>query len=127
MKIKRANLLNVEEIFGNSLHIDIYNTKHQPISHDEMKEFIVDLVEDIGMKIHGDVSVEYYKGRDEKTLGYSCHAFLTTSNISCHTTPIPNRVYLDIFSCKGIMIHRVDKFLKEYFKTEYISYVFMDR
>jgi S-adenosylmethionine decarboxylase len=127
MRIKRASLLKVEEFFGNSLHIDVYNTIHQPISYDEMKKFIEDLVEDIGMKIHKDVSVEYYRGRDEKTLGYSSHAFLTTSNISCHTNPVTNRVYLDIFSCKNILVHRVDKFLKEYFKTEYISYIFLDR
>jgi len=127
MKVKSCNTVNVVERFGNSLHIDYYFTKVQPLNKDDMKELIENIVKEIGMNIHKDVHIEYYKGRDEHTEGYSCMCFLDTSSLTVHTNPYSSRVYLDLFSCKSIDARKLIKYLNGYFKSDMFSFYLIDR
>jgi S-adenosylmethionine/arginine decarboxylase-like enzyme len=94
-----------------------FETKNKNILEDELNlhSFVYDLVSNIGMKIvPGSLHQKYYRGRDIVTEVWSIIAMLDTSSISIHTSPILEKVFLDIFSCKEIDPLKVRSFLADY-------------
>lgn len=130
MKIISQVLSNIRQEFGESFHIDI-QTGFPRIYNDELflHTWVFDLVDEIGMKIlDGNLQLKYYKGRDEKTEGFSGIAFLDCSSISIHCSEYYGRVYLDIFSCKKVDIKRVTDYINQTIKSSnIINYVKLNR
>jgi S-adenosylmethionine decarboxylase len=119
--------MDINEDFGHSLHLDLYNADCSIIRKERLIEFIEGFIEEAGMKIHGDIHVDHYHGVSQDTEGWSAQCFLTSSSFSIHTTDYTKRVYIDLFSCKNVIAKRLANYAKEFWKTDYCSYVLMRR
>ncbi len=95
--------------------IDIHGCNPATIrSADEIKRFVVELCELIGMKRFGECVVVNF-GEDERVAGYSMTQLIETSLISAHFANQTNAVYLDVFSCKCYNPEVVAEFAKKFF------------
>ncbi len=95
--------------------IDIHGCNPETIrSADEIKRFVVELCELIGMKRFGECVVVNF-GEDERVAGYSMTQLIETSLISAHFANQTNAVYLDVFSCKCYSPEVVAEFAKKFF------------
>lgn len=82
----------------------------------EIKEFLNKLCKRIGMKAYGPPIIKRF---GEGSLhGNSAMQFIETSSITFHNDEVKNRVFLDIFSCKGFDAKEAEKFSKEFFKAK---------
>ncbi len=86
-------------------------------SADEIKRFVYELCERIGMKRFGECVVVNF-GEDERVAGFSMTQLIETSLISAHFANQTNATYLDVFSCKYYNPHVVAEFAKEFFKAK---------
>lgn len=115
--------------FGQSLHMDI-DTSDERILLEEffIHNFVFDLIEDIGMKVlDGNLMMKYYKGRDHTTAGWSCMCFLDCSSFSMHTSPHNKKIYIDIFSCKPIILKQVRYFICKAIAVQKINFISINR
>lgn len=106
--------------------IDIHGCNPETIrSADEIKRFVVELCELIGMKRFGECVVVNF-GEDERVAGYSMTQLIETSLISAHFANQTNAVYLDVFSCKCYSPKVVADFAKKFFggKDYSLNYTF---
>ena len=95
--------------------IDIHGCNGETIrSADEIRRFVVELCELIGMKRFGECVVVNF-GEDERVAGYSMTQLIETSLISAHFANQTNAVYLDVFSCKYYNPTIVAEFAKKFF------------
>ena len=65
-----------------------------------VKQWIRNLVVDIGMKPIGDPHIEYTAGDIEDKAGYTVIQIVVTSSIVAHFVDNLSQIYLDVFSCK---------------------------
>lgn len=128
MKVLSQITSNIDQNFGNSLHIDIKKIYLNQILKDEnhIRKWLFDLVDKIDMKIL-DLQMKYYTGRDEITEGWSAIGFLDCSSISLHTSPKKSRIYLDIFSCKPISLKIVNDFIADTVRPIKVDFVLLNR
>ena len=84
---------------------------------EEIKRFVYELCERIGMKRFGECAVVNF-GEDERVAGFSMTQLIETSLISAHFANQTNTTYLDVFSCKYYNPHVVGEFAKEFFKAK---------
>lgn len=86
--------------WGLESQIDIHHCNPNTIRDaEQIKQFVVELCDLIGMKRYGDCVVVNF-GEDERVAGYSMTQLIETSLISAHFANLTNTTYLNIFSCK---------------------------
>lgn len=83
-------------------------------SADEVRRFLVELVENLGMRILAGPLVGREGGRMDKS-GVSGVVILYESHAAIHTYPHLGEAFLDVFSCKPYGISTIDKTLRTYF------------
>jgi S-adenosylmethionine/arginine decarboxylase-like enzyme len=126
MKIKKISTMDISENFGSSLHLDLYKC-NAALSKEEIRRFIHQFIEKADMKIHGDLHLDYYVGKNDQTVGWTGICMLTTSSFSIHTATNTGRVYIELFSCSDIPVRSLVQFTKEFFNTVSCSYILTER
>lgn len=96
------------------------------LSIDEIRNFIIELVERIDMVRYGDCIVERF-GEGIET-GISAVQLIMTSAIVLHTNDLSRDFYFDVFSCKDFDEQAVEAFVREVFQPAQLeSQVFLRR
>jgi len=97
-----------------------------PITTEDIKQWVIDLVPKIGMKLMGEPQAYYSDMVGNQ--GATCAAVIETSHIVIHVwdEDSPSLVQLDVYSCKELNINTVLKHL-EVFNPTKIQYKFLDR
>jgi len=104
-----------QKVWGITSSIDIYKCDPEKIrSAEEIRRFVIELCELIGMKRFGETRVVNF-GEDERVAGYSMVQLIETSLISAHFANLTNTTYLDVFSCKPYDPEIVKGFSQIYF------------
>ncbi len=106
---------NDHQCWGIVASIDVYGCDPQLISNkEEIRKFIVALVDSIGMVRHGEPMIERFS---EGVLeGCSALQFIETSSITIHFDEGANRAFIDIFSCKYFDFKKAEEFCQHYLK-----------
>lgn len=108
-----------QKVWGMASSIDIYDCDPFKIRNaGEIRRFVVDLCDLIGMKRFGETQVVHF-GEDEKVAGYSMVQLIETSLISAHFANLTNTTYLDVFSCKPYDPELVRSFAQQFFGGKY--------
>ncbi|MDX1933423.1 MAG: S-adenosylmethionine decarboxylase [Capsulimonadales bacterium] len=81
-----------------------------------VKEFLVELVGHIGMRILAGPLVGYEGGTTEK-YGTSGVVILYESHAAIHTYPGLGELFLDVFSCKHFDVEDVHTILRRHYRT----------
>ncbi|MDY6881083.1 MAG: S-adenosylmethionine decarboxylase [Thermodesulfobacteriota bacterium] len=104
-----------QKVWGIASSIDIYKCNPSKIRNaDEIRRFVVELCDLIGMKRFGETQVVHF-GEDERVEGYSMVQLIETSLISAHFANLTNAAYLDVFSCKPYSPEMVKAFSQDFF------------
>ena len=107
-----------EDAWGLHSAIDLYECHPSLIRNaDEVKRFVYELCERIGMKRFGECVVVDF-GEDPRVSGFSMTQLIETSLISGHFANQSNAVYLDVFSCKYYNPYIVAEFAKQFFRSK---------
>lgn len=94
------------------------------LSIDEIRNFILELVERIDMVRYGECTVERFGGGIET--GISAVQLIMTSAIVIHTNDLSRDFYLDVFSCKDFDEALVEAYVREIFQPAHLeSQVFL--
>lgn len=98
-----------KKCWGMVASIDVYGCNPRLISDkQEIKKFIIALVDSIGMVRHGEPMIERFaEGALE---GCSALQFIETSSITMHFDEGQNRAFIDIFSCKYFDYKKAEEF-----------------
>jgi len=106
--------------------IDVYNCDpHLITDKEEIRKFIIELVDHIKMVRHGEPMIERFaEGALE---GCSALQFIETSSITMHFDEGQNRAFVDIFSCKYFDYQEAERFCKEYLKGDNSKSVYILR
>lgn len=93
--------------------VDVYGCNREIISHRErIKEFIIKLVDHIGMVRYGPAMIERFA--EGSLEGFSALQFIETSSITMHFDEQKNRAFIDVFSCKCFDPEAAQNFCQEY-------------
>ena len=97
--------------------VDVYGCDSRLISDkEEIRKFIVALVDSIGMVRHGEPMIERFaEGALE---GCSALQFIETSSVTMHFDEMGNRAFIDIFSCKYFDFKQAEEFCKNYLRGQ---------
>jgi len=98
-----------KKCWGMVASIDVYGCNPRLISDkEEIRKFIIALVDSIGMVRHGEPMIERFaEGALE---GCSALQFIETSSITMHFDEGQNRAFIDIFSCKYFDYKKAETF-----------------
>lgn len=111
-----------KEAIGKELVIDMHNCDKSKFSEENLKEFLINLCEEIKMERKELFVWEYNEDPNKSEIemqhlaGFSMVLFLVTSNITLHSWQNSGRISLNIFSCKDYSVEATENFCKEYFK-----------
>lgn len=105
------------QCWGMVASIDVYGCNPRLISDkEEIRKFIVALVDSIGMVRHGEPMIERFaEGALE---GCSALQFIETSSVTLHFDEGQNRAFIDIFSCKYFDFKVAEEFCRTYLEGE---------
>lgn len=107
-----------KDAWGLHSAIDLHECDPDMIRNaEEIKRFVLELCERIGMKRFGECVVVDF-GEDPRVSGFSMTQLIETSLISGHFANQSNAVYLDVFSCKYYSPVTVAEFASEFFKAK---------
>ncbi len=109
-------------MWGKSIHVDLHGCNNYVKNPKKIEEFVAKLCEEINMKRHGPLHLDYFGEGNLK--GYSCMQFIETSSITAHfdhQKGKPYRAFIDIFSCKDFDEKKTGEFCKNYFSAEKIN------
>ena len=88
-----------ENCWGVSTSINVYNVNHELIiDPDYLYEWIITLVEEIGMRRYGEPIIVRF-GNAPHLEGYSVVQLIETSCITAHFDELHDIAYVDVFSC----------------------------
>lgn len=112
-----------KQCWGIVASIDVYHCDPQLISDkEEIKKFIIALVDHIGMVRYGEPMIERFaEGALE---GCSALQFIETSSITMHFDETQNRAFIDIFSCKYFDYKQAEQFCLSYLKGDQAKSVY---
>jgi S-adenosylmethionine/arginine decarboxylase-like enzyme len=80
--------------------IDLHDADHDRLADpDNIREFVADVVDAIGMVAHGPTLLERFGEGDLE--GWSAMQFIETSSLTIHADEYGGRCYVDVFSCKS--------------------------
>lgn len=103
--------------FGYLAAINCYHCNDKIKDPEEIKRFIIELVELIKMVRHGEPMVERFGEGDIE--GWSALQFIETSSITFHNCEKHNRAFIDIFSCKDFDYKEAKDFCHKFFGSDY--------
>lgn len=95
-------------------------------SRENIRVFVLDLIERIDMTAHGEPVIEHLLPGDPKQ-GYSLMQLITTSNICGHFMELDSTAYFDVFSCKEFDVEVVKQTVDEYFAPTKMRVNFLTR
>lgn len=108
-----------EKCWGLSAAIDLSGCDPTMIkTPEEIRRFVVELCDEIGMKRHGDVLLDRFGDGVLVSEGYSFMQFIETSSITAHFDEPQSKAFIDIFSCKYFNPAVAAEFCKKFFKAE---------
>ena len=92
------------------LHLLVQGTATKLLSEPDIKNFILDLIQEIGMDILGGPHI--YRSDIKGNEGYTAITAITTSHIVIHTWDT-GLVQLDVYSCKKFEILDITELLEK--------------
>jgi S-adenosylmethionine/arginine decarboxylase-like enzyme len=103
--------------WGKHLLVDAGNCDRESIKSEEnIKAFLLDLVERIDMKAYGDPVLEHFATHDPAKGGYTFTQMIETSLIDGHLVDDTGDAYISIHSCKDFdpvdAINCINQFFK---------------
>lgn len=110
------------KVWGKEIRCDGRGDKDKCNSEDNLRKFIIDLVERVNMKRYGEPQILLF-GEGE-LYGYTVIQPIHTSCITLHTT-LSGEFYLNLFSCKDFDAEVVEACVEEYLSGT-IDYVDCD-
>jgi S-adenosylmethionine decarboxylase len=87
--------------YGLELIVDMRGCDLSDLSKKKLRDFFIKLARRIKMIRHGEPMYWEDKSNKPHLYGISAIQFIRTSNFVCHSLPLLNAVYLNIFSCKN--------------------------
>ena len=106
----------MSEYWGYHLILDCKSGDKKLISDKQnIKNFVVELVDRINMVSFGEPIVEHFASHDGKKAGFSLVQLIETSSIVGHFIDSSGNFYLDVFSCKEFEIEKVTECVDEFF------------
>ena len=106
----------MSEYWGYHLILDCKSGDKKLISDKQnIKNFVVELVDRINMVSFGEPTVEHFASHDEKKAGFSLVQLIETSSIVGHFINSSGDFYLDVFSCKEFEIEKVTECVDQFF------------
>lgn len=104
--------------WGYHLILNLYDCDQFSIqSERQIKKFINDLCNFIGMRKFSDAIIQYF-GDTEAVAGFSVFQFIETSSITGHFVSSSKAAYLDVFSCKSFDMVAASNFSAKYFGSK---------
>lgn len=94
---------------------------------DHMRDWVTDLVDEIGMTAYGPALVESFGHADPVTAGLTVLQLIETSSIVCHVSDLYLVAYVDLFSCKDYDVHRAAEFTRNRFGATAVGMVVLHR
>ncbi len=113
-------------IYGKEVVLDCYGCDISKFNRKDLRTFFKQLVDLLDMErgplyFWDDVGVpEDEKQTRPETKGTTAVQFIVTSNITIHTLDLLERVYLNIFSCKGYSTGEARTFVQEWFDAKFV-------
>lgn len=111
--------------YGWELILDLHHCDIQNLTRDDLEKFFVTLCDDVldmercDLHFWDDEGMpEEDKQTDPNLRGISAIQFIITSNVTIHTLPDLNAVYLNIFSCKDFDATRAMDYCAGFFKGD---------
>ena len=101
--------------------------RHLVTSHDNIYNFIKELVPAIDMVAFGEPQINHFATHAEDKAGYSFCQMIETSSITGHLVDHNGDAYIDIFSCKPVDIGVAEKLIQQYFNPKKIRVNFITR
>lgn len=112
-------VIDGQRYYGKHLIVNAGGCGEAVLSIDEMRNFIIELVDRIDMVRYGDSIVERF-GEGIET-GISAVQLIMTSAITIHTNDLARDFYLDVFSCKDFDEAAVEAYVRELFQPEHLE------
>ena len=79
--------------------VDLHDADRERLADpDNIRAFVADVVDAIGMVTHGPTLLERFGEGDLE--GWSAIQFIETSSLTIHADEFGGRCYIDVFSCK---------------------------
>ena len=119
--------------YGKELILDVHYCDAKLFTRHNIEVFFQDLCDLIDMEVcdchfWDDEGVpESEKQTDPRTTGTSAIQIIITSNITIHTLPKMQAVYINIFSCKDFDSNIATILTKQWFNGEIVSQKVVDR
>jgi len=105
-------------LWGLSTAINLHDCDPELVrSAAEIKRFVVELCDLLGVKRFGECTVVHF-GEKPEVAGFSMTQLIETSLVSGHFVNETNAIYLDIFSCKFYEPQAAADFAMEFFKAD---------
>ena len=106
----------MSEYWGYHLILDCKSGDKKLIGDKQnIKNFVVELVDRINMVSFGEPIVEHFASHDGEKAGFSLVQLIETSSIVGHFIDSSGNFYLDVFSCKEFEIEKVTECVDEFF------------
>lgn len=117
-----------ETAWGYLLSIDCRACDKSVVTNKKkLEKFILGLVQEIGMKAHGKMSVDHFPNRDPGREGLSLVQLIETSSITGHFVDKTGDGYIDIFSCKDFSSEDAMDFVKKHLNPKSTRFNFVTR
>jgi len=119
--------------FGKELIIDLDNCNVRKFTRHHIKLFFKGLCKEIDMVACKQTFWDYINDKEaydkapSHLKGTSAVQFIMTSNITIHTLDVTNKVYLNIFSCKGFDEFDAIVFCVKFFEGALVKSHVIDR
>jgi len=119
--------------YGKELILDLHECDPNRMTRYYINKFFKTLCEEIDMHACKTCFWDYkgfpeeYKNAPIHLKGTSAIQFISTSNITIHALDKMNRVYLNIFSCKGFDSEIAAQFSLNFFSGKIINSITIDR
>ncbi len=119
--------------YGKELILDLHQCDETKMTRENIDTFFLELCVLIGMEQctrywwDDQDTPEEEKQTNPHTTGISAVQFILTSNITIHTLPLLQKVFINVFSCKDFEIHYPMSLALTYFSGTVAQYFEMKR
>jgi S-adenosylmethionine/arginine decarboxylase-like enzyme len=108
--------------WGQHLILDITGCPRELLtSADNLRQWIVALVEAIDMQAYGEPIIEHFATHSHDAAGFTLMQLIETSNICAHFAENLGQVYIDIFSCKAFDVEKAKQVCQQYFEPSHVE------
>lgn len=116
----------MRQFWGYHLMLDCSGCNQHISDKNKIKEFLVKLINSIGMVACGEPIIEYLSPTEFNS-GYSVLQLISTSNVCAHFVENNNTAYFDIFSCKEFDTEVAKEIVSDFFNPSSIKVTFLTR